>query len=162
MALVLPILMVFLSALIEGGLALNAWIRVNTAARDATRFAMDAGRPDDIASLVLNKLAGVEFGTSRTFTQTTNLDIYIISGATNSSGAITSWTVDHRYGPSPNGPKVRRSDIQTRLRSQGTTPGSNLNFTIVEVNFKYSPLTTTLLSRSVGLPMSSFAMVRQY
>src|SRR3712207_114754 len=102
MALVLPVLVILFSTLIEGGLALNAWIRVTPAARDPPRFAMDAGRPNDTASLVLNKLAGVEFGSSRTFTQSTNIDVYIITGETDSNGNITLWSWDHRYGPSPN------------------------------------------------------------
>ncbi len=61
-ALVLPLIVLFLSVVIEGGLALNAWIRVNTAARDATRFALDAARSQDVGSLVLTKLSGINFG----------------------------------------------------------------------------------------------------
>ena len=44
LALVLPVLVLLLS-IIEGGFAINAWIRVNSAARDATRFAMDPDAP---------------------------------------------------------------------------------------------------------------------
>src|SRR6188474_1265966 len=79
MALVLPLIVVLLSIVIEAGLALNTWIRVNTAARDATRFALDAGRPGDIASLVLNKMEG--FNTSSNV-----LDVYIITGTTSGGG----------------------------------------------------------------------------
>jgi hypothetical protein len=96
-ALLLPLLLALLAVIIEAGLALNAWIRVNTAARDATRFAMDSGRPNDTASLALDKLMGVDFGTSREISGSTNLDVYIVTGSTGAAGTITSWSVDHRY-----------------------------------------------------------------
>src|SRR6476620_7805464 len=93
MALLAPILVALLSVVIEGGLALNAWIRVTTAARDATRFVLDAGPHDQAKTLVLNKLSGIDFGSGRTYTQSNNIDVYIITGATNSSGTITSWSI---------------------------------------------------------------------
>ena len=43
LALLLPLLVLMLSVIIEGGLAFNAWERVNTASRDATRFMLDRG-----------------------------------------------------------------------------------------------------------------------
>jgi Flp pilus assembly protein TadG len=162
MALVLPILVLLLSVVIEGGLALNAWMRVTTAARDATRFALDAGRPDDISRLVREKLAGVEFGTARTYTQSLQLDIYIVEGATDNSGTISTWTVDHRYGVGSATPRVQRSTIQSRLNSQGAGVSRNIEFTIVEVDFRYMPLTSTLVARGTGIPMSSYAIVEHY
>jgi hypothetical protein len=151
-----------LSIIIEGGFAINAWIRVNTAARDATRFAMDAGRPDQTATLVLSKLGGIEFGSSPNFTTTDKVDIYIITGKTNGSGVITTWNIDHRWGPSNAGPRVQQSDIQARLNSQGGTTSYNVPFTIVEVQFRYQPLLATLVARGSNIPMTSYAIVQQY
>src|SRR2546423_10607066 len=74
LALLLPILVMILSVAIEGGLALNSWIRVNTAARDATRFEYDTGPADQTAALVLDKLAGIDFGASGVMTGSRNLD----------------------------------------------------------------------------------------
>src|SRR4051812_35023950 len=106
LALVLPLIIILLSIVIEAGLALNAWIRVNTAARDATRFALDSGRPNDIASLVLNKLDGMD---------TSKIDVYIISGTTDSTGNISdsSWNswINHRWGARTGGPNVKKSTI---------------------------------------------------
>jgi Flp pilus assembly protein TadG len=154
MALVLPLIVILLSIVIEAGLALNAWIRVSTAARDATRFALDAGRPADTASLVLNKLDGMD---------TSKIDVYIITGSTNVSGTITTWTVDHRYGARPGGPNVQRTTIQQKLVVQGQpTANQNMPFTVVEVDFQYSPLLATLLARGLLLPMTSYAFVQQY
>src|SRR3954452_7957213 len=82
LAIIAPVLMLLFSVLVEGGLALNAWIRVTTAARDATRFAMDAGRPVDTAELARNKLGGIDLGSSRTFTSSAQLNVYIIDGIT--------------------------------------------------------------------------------
>ena len=154
MALVLPLIVILLSIVIEAGLALNAWIRVSTAARDATRFALDAGRPNDIASLVLNKLDGMDQG---------QIDVYIVKGTTNSSGTITTWTVDHRWGSRPGGPNVQQATIQQKLvvPSQPTM-NQNMSFTVVEVDFQYSPLLATLIARGLTLPMTSYAIVEPY
>jgi hypothetical protein len=162
LALMLPFLVALLSIIIEGGFAINAWIRVNSAARDATRFALDAGRPDQTATLVLSKLSGIEFGSRADFTATNKVDVYIITGTTSITGSITSWVVTHQYGPSSAGPKVQRSTIQTRLNSQGGTSGQNVPFTIVEVDYRYQPLLATLIARGSLLPMTSYAIVQQY
>jgi hypothetical protein len=165
-ALVLPMLVVLLSIVIEGGLALNAWIRVNTAARDATRFAADAARPDEVASLVLNKLGGIDFGSSREFTRSMELDVYIIKGTTGVTSTITTWNVDHRWDGNSGGvsetPVVQRSTIQTRLQSQGTTAARSIPFTIVEVQYNYTPLLATLFSGNAKLLMTSYALIQQY
>lgn len=158
MALVLPLIVLLLSVVIEAGLALNAWIRVSTAARDATRFALDAGRPADTASLVLNKLAGMD---------TTKIDVYIITGKTDDNGEIpnnsTYWSVNHRYGNGSAIPKVTRDTIQDRLEVQGQlTAYRNMPFTIVEVDFQYSPMLATLVARGLTIPMTSYAIVQQY
>ncbi len=165
MALLLPLLILLFSVLIEAGLALNAWIRVNTAARDATRFALDAGRPAQVADLVRTKLAGIEFGSSRTFTDSPNLDVYIITGTTNISGLISTWNVNHVYdgdGGGPAQPTVQRTTIEQRLRSQGVGPSRNMPFVLVEVDFKYTPLLGSLLGRGTRLPMISYALIQQY
>ena len=160
MALIAPLLVMLLSVIIEGGLALNAWLRVNTAARDATRFAMDAGRPDQTRDLVLNKLTGIDFGSNHSTTNSTWLDVFIITGATDNTGNIATWTVDHQYGTGT--PKVARSIIQSRLRSQGAAASQNIPFTIVEVDYQYQPLLGTLVPRGAKIPMSSYAIVQQY
>lgn len=156
LALVLPLIVILLSVVIEAGLALNAWVRVNTAARDATRFALDAGRPGDVASLVLNKLEGMD---------QTQIDVYIITGTTDSSGNITvaNWTVDHRWGGRSGGPNVQRTTIQQKLVVSGNpTANRNMPFTVVEVDFNYSPLMATLVARGASIPMTSYAIVQQY
>jgi len=162
LALLLPVLVTLLSIIIEGGLALNGWIRVSTAARDATRFAMDAGRRDDIATLVQNKLAGIDFGSSQAMTNSAQLDVYIVKGTTNSTGNISNWTPDHVYGSGSSTPTVQRAAIETSLASQGGTANRNISFTIVEVDYRYTPLLSTLLARGTKLPMSSYAIVQQY
>lgn len=169
MALLIPVLVLLLSVLIEGGFALNGWIRVNTAARDAVRFAMDAGRPDQTAALVQSKLAGIEFGSSSTYTLSTNIDVYVITGKTDANGNITSgnWTVTQvMTGTNSTGtPKVSRTAIQQRLNSQNSRDpqaSRNVPFTIVEVDFRYQPLLATIVARGSNIPMSSYAIVQQY
>ncbi len=162
MALIIPLLVMLLSVLIEGGFALNAWIRVNTAARDAVRFAMDAGRPDQTEALVRSKLAGIEFGSSSTYTSSNKIDIYIISGATDARGNISSWSVNHQYGTRATGPKVQSNNIQRELNCQGCASAQNVPFTIVEVDFLYQPLLSTIVARGSNIPMSSYAIVQQY
>src|SRR4051794_5520496 len=129
-AMLAPILVVLLSIVIECGLALNAWIRVNTAARDATRFALDAGPHDQAASLVLQKLSGIDFGSAKTFTGSQQLDVFIITGTTGLTGTITTWGVDHRYdGNSDNSTyRVQRSAIQAQLLTGGTSAAASLKF----------------------------------
>ena len=162
LAVLLPLLMVLFSIIIEGGLAINGWIRVNTAARDATRFKVDAGRPDDVVTLVQNKLKGIDFGSSSNYTNTQYLDVYIIAGATDGSGNVSTWTADHRYGSRTGGPNITSATIRTRLWSQGGTAAQNVSFTIVEVDYQYTPLLATLIAPGTKLPMSSFAIVQQY
>jgi hypothetical protein len=164
-ALILPLLVLFLSVVIEAGLALNAWIRVNTAARDATRFALDAGRPDAVGSLTLTKLAGIDFGSSKAISGSGNIDIYQISGLTDGSGNIpndtTHWNVNHSYDGDGSGgnPTVTRTTISNRIKATGS-PG-NIPFVIVEVDFKYTPLLATLIRPNTKLPMMSYAIIQQ-
>ena len=163
LAVLLPLLILLLSVVIEGGLAFNAWIRVNTAARDATRFALDQGRPGETVNLVLFKLKGVDFGTSREVTGSVNIDIYRIQGSTNSSGQIpnnvANWKPDHIYGVDSGGPKVTRTAIETRLNAGGAN-ASNLEFIIVEVDFKYTPVLGSLIAPGTQLPMGSYAIIQ--
>lgn len=170
LAMLLPLLVLLFSTVIEGGLAINGWIRVNTAARDATRFAVDAGRDQDIQTLVLNKLQGIDFGTG-TITGSLQIDIYVIKASTDGTGAIsaTQWpdsgvgpAITHIYGTRSGGPNLQRTTVQTRLASQGAAASQNVKFTIVEVDYQYTPLLATLLSPGTKLPMSSFAIVQQY
>lgn len=65
MALVLPLLIVLFSVIVEASLAFNSWMRVNTAARDSTRFLLDAGRVSDVTDIVRNKLTGLADSTLR-------------------------------------------------------------------------------------------------
>ena len=166
LALILPLLVVVLSIVIEAGLALNAWIRVNTAARDATRFVLDAGRPGDTVLLVREKLKGIDFGSSREMTSSTHVDIYMIKGTTNASGFIPTgsqyWKVDHIYDPDARGgtPRITRSAVEARIRQLGNP--NSIPFAIVEVDFQYTPLLATLLARGATLPMTSYAIMQQY
>jgi Flp pilus assembly protein TadG len=158
LALVLPLVAILLSIVIEGGLALNAWIRVNTAARDATRFALDAGRPNDVATIVLNKLEGMD---------TSKVDVYIITGTTDSTGNISdanwaSWT-DHRWGVRTGGPNLKKTTLVQKLAVAGnTTANRNMPFVVVEVDFQYSPLLASLVARGTYLPMTSYAVMQTY
>lgn len=154
-ALIFPILLVLLSAILEGGLAINAWLRVQTAARDGVRFALDAGRPDDVATLVLNKLAGVD---------QSQVNIYIIRGTTNSSGQIpaSNWSVDHRYGADPAGPRVQRTTIETGLGGPTDPASRNIPFVVVEVSYVYRPVFLRLVTGALTIPMTSYAIIQQY
>ena len=85
----------------------------------------------------------------------------VAKGSTDGSGNITTWNVDHQYGSTAS-PKVTSATIEARLRSQGPGPNQNMPFTIVEVDYKYKPLLSTLMPRSANLPMTSYAIVQQY
>ena len=146
LALVLPLLLLLLLGVVDFGLALGDWLRVNTAARDATRFAIDAGRADDISNLAVNNLSGLD---------TTQINVYIINGQTGSTGTITTWTADHHFGAGPGTPGVQRSTIQSELGGAVSMP-----FVIVEVDFHYVPLFTTFFSSSFSIPMSSYALIQ--
>lgn len=165
LALLLPLIIAFLSVVIEGGLAINAWIRVNSAARDATRFALDAGPPDQVATLALTKLMGVDFGSSREITGSGNIDVYIIKGLSDGSGNIpndaTHWSVNHVYDGDNSGgsPTVTRAAIKTRIAQQGDP--ADIPFVITEVDFRYTPLLATLIAPNTKLPISSYAIIQQ-
>lgn len=153
-AILLPVIMIILAIVIEGALALNTWMRINTAARDATRFVLDAGRYPDAASLVVNKLEGINLA---------ELNIFIIRGTTNDSGTInpSNWTVTHQYGPGPAVAKVTRAQVQQDLRSQGLTASRNVPFVVVEVDFIYRPIALGIFSQET-IPMVSYALIQQY
>ena len=152
LALVLPLLIILLSVIIEAGLALNSWMRVNTAARDAVRFSLDAGRPSDTATLVLNKLVGMDRN---------QITVYIVRGKTDANGDISNWVEDRRWGSGSL--RVKRGDIQARLADPANpNANKNMTFTIVEVDYNYSPLLATLVARNSFIPMTSYAIVQQY
>jgi len=150
-ALVLPILLLLLAFILEGGLALNAWLRVNTAARDATRFALDGGRNSDIASLVISKLVWMDG---------TQINVYVIHGQTNNSGAVTTWTPTHVYGASSGGPRITTGTIQQRLVA-ANNPNRNMRFTIVEVDYVYVPTFIRVLTGARRIHMMSYAIVHR-
>jgi Flp pilus assembly protein TadG len=164
-ALVLPLIVLFLSVIVEGGLALNAWIRVNTAARDATRFALDEATPDDVGSLVLTKLSGINFGTSKEMSSTTNIDIFQINGTTTITGDIpndsTHWSISPILVQGTDTPRVSRTTIKNRLAQQSGSDTNSIPFVIVEVDFKYTPLLSNIIAPGAQLPMSSYAIIQQ-
>jgi len=164
-ALVLPLIVLFLSVVIEGGLALNAWIRVNTAARDATRFALDEARPSDVGSLVLSKLQGIDFGSSRNISGSVNIDIYQINGLTDGSGGIPNDTTHWRITPIVTNnsliPSISRQTVSNRIKSQAGSNAANVPFVIVEVDFKYTPVLSNLIAPNAKLPMYSYAIIQQ-
>lgn len=167
LALLLPLLVLLLSIIVEGGLALNAWVRVNTAARDATRFALDQGRSGDVVSLVLYKLKGVDFGTSHEMTGSVNIDIWRIQGSTSVTGTIPNdtahWKPDQIYNGNGSGGdtvSVTRSMIETRFQYSGGS-AANIDFIIVEVDFKYTPALGSLITPGTKLSMSSYAVIQQ-
>jgi Flp pilus assembly protein TadG len=162
LAMLLPLLVLMLSVIIEGGLAFNAWERVNTAARDATRFMLDRGTQGQTVTLVLNKLQGIDFGSSRNITGSLNLDIFSVQGATDGTGTITTWNQTQIYngnGSSGDTPNVTSAGIQTNLQSVGDP--TNISFVLVEVDFKYTPLLASLIARNTQLPMSNYAIIQQ-
>ncbi len=162
LAMLLPLLVLMLSAIIEGGLAFNAWERVNSASRDATRFMLDRGSAGQTVTLVLNKLQGIDFGSSSAMTGSLNLDIFSVQGATNGSGNISTWTQTQIYngnGSSGDAPNVTSASIQSKLQSVGDA--TNISFVLVEVDFKYTPLLGTLIARNTQLPMSNYAIIQQ-
>jgi hypothetical protein len=155
----MPLLALLLAVVIDGGLAINSWLRVTTAARDGTRFALDAGRSVDVKDLILTKLPGLDAN---------QINIYIISGKTNSGGNIpctgcSNWNVIYHYGPgSATGNKVQPDQIRERLRvNSDSSADDNLPFTLVEVDYVYEPFLGKILG-NVTIPMSSYAIVEQY
>lgn len=162
-ALVIPIVVLLLSVVVEAGIAFNAWIRVQTAARDGARFIVDNGTVTDTSKLVLEKLPGLEFGEGRNVTGSLQLNIYVVTGTTGPLGTITVWNTSHPFGgrPSPN-PIVQRSAIQTRLQSQGLSNAKNVPFVLVEVDFNYRPVMGSLLIKNFILPMTSYTLIQKY
>lgn len=159
MAMTLPLLVLLFAIVIDGGLGINSWLRVNTAARDGTRFALDAGRNPDIRDLVLSKLNGLD---------TNKVDIYIIRGKTDDNGCITGpgcsgvWSVDAHYGPGSNLPKLQATTIRQRLVVSGSpNADDNVQFTIVEVDYSYATLLGSFVKQPT-LPMTSYAIIQQY
>lgn len=163
LALTLPILVLLLAVVVDGGLAFNSYERITSAARDGTRFALDAGRDGDTSALVLSKLSGLN---------TNNVDIYIIRGSTDKFGNISSvggamcngtlcWNVTYHYGGNPNPPKLQPITIQTRLRSTGGTTYQNVPFTIVEVDYQHATFLGSFLNLQY-IPMTTYAIVQQY
>jgi hypothetical protein len=159
-ALVLPILLIILVGVLETGMALNAWLRVQTAARDATRFALDAGRPADITSLVHAKLAWMDDD---------QINIYLIKGRTNATGNIPNdsvnpgfWVESHLYGPSPLGARITRQAIEARLGGAGNPRAYNVPFVIVEVDYVYVPVFLQVLVGDRRVHMTSYAIIHQY
>ena len=155
-ALLFPLLLLLFAVLVDAGLALNSWLRVNTAARDATRFVMDAGRPGETVSLVLEKLEGLDAG---------EINVYIIRGETTPAGALpatsANWNVSHAYGGGPNEPRLQREAIEAGLAVPGNPDASrSLRFAIVEVTMNYSPFLGALLAPGSSLPMSSYALIQ--
>jgi Flp pilus assembly protein TadG len=162
----MPLLALLLAVVIDGGLALNSWMRVTTAARDGTRFALDAGRSTDVKDLIMSKLPGLDAG---------DVDIYIIAGLTNSGGNIScsasslssntcdNWKVSYHYGPSGlTAYKVQPEQIRERLRvAADSSADDNLPFTLVEVDYVYEPFLGKILG-NVTIPMTSYAVVQQY
>jgi hypothetical protein len=159
-ALILPILLMILAVVLEGGMALNAWLRVQTAARDATRFALDAGRPPEITSLVHEKLVWMDQD---------QLNIYLIRGKTNDGGQIPPgtgneqfWDEDHLWGGRPTGATITPSAIQERLAMTGGGYNNDVPFVIVEVNYVYVPTFIRVLTGNARIPMTSYAIIHQY
>ncbi|MBF6613479.1 MAG: pilus assembly protein [Chloroflexi bacterium] len=161
-ALVLPLLVLILGIVIEAGLALNAWTRVNTAARDSTRFVLNAGRTDDANTLVVNKLRGIDFGSDRG-AASTKLDVYVITGTTTVLGTLPStspnWNV-HHYGSGPATPNITASVVQQRLSTQGADASKCVVFVLVEVDYIYTPIVGTIVNNGALLPMSSYALAQ--
>lgn len=162
MAMTLPLLVLLFAVLIDGGLGINSWLRVNTAARDGTRFAMDAGRSTDIKDLIMSKLNGLDAN---------QVDVYIIKDTTDNNGAINTrgngdWksnSIVYHYGPGDTDkPRVRPATIEARLVVAADANAShNVQFTIVEVDYKYSTLLGSFIRQPI-LPMTSYALVQQY
>ncbi|MEO8285361.1 MAG: TadE family protein [Chloroflexota bacterium] len=153
MTLMLPILMLIFAVVLEGTLAFNAWSRVNTAARDATRFTLDAGRPAETVDLVIRKLSGLDTG---------QMNIYIIKGVTDLNGDIGIWDSNHAYGTGAADPVVTPEEIQALLQNQGVDPSRDVSFAIVEVSYVYNPLVLGAFLGSANLPMRSYAIIQQY
>jgi hypothetical protein len=153
--LVLPLLVILFSIIVEAGLALNTWNRINTAARDATRFALDSGRASDINQLVLYKLRGLD---------TSGLNIYMVKGTTDANGSINNWTCNRTYPTSGSCTNMTldKDTVERRLREENNNLDERMPFTIVEVDYEYVPLLTTLVASGAHLPMMSFAIVQQY
>lgn len=166
LALTMPLLALLLAVVIDGGLAFNSWMRVTTAARDATRFAMDAGRPVQVKDLVMSKLPGLD---------ASQVNVYIINGTTDANGDIpcsaasltantcTYWKVSYKYGPGTlTGHSVEPAEIRERLRVAGdASADDDVPFTLVEVDYVYSSFLGKLIGQAT-IPMTSYAIVQQY
>ena len=46
--------------------------------------------------------------------------------------------------------------------SQGVAASRDLRFTIVEVDYRYTPIMTSILTGGAQIPMSSYALIKRY
>lgn len=156
LALLLPLLVTFALGIIEGGFLFRNYNALVTATWIGARFALDGGADADVVTSIQNSASGLPIVPDRT-------DIYIVRGSTDSTGAITTWTVDHAFGNGAAQPKVSQTDIQSQLKNgisglDSSTYG-DVSFAVVEMDFQHHSATGSWVI-PVTLPIRSYAIVQ--
>jgi len=118
------------------------------------RLALDGGTNGDVATVIRNSSmdALVVSGLA---------DIYVVRGATNGGGNITQWNADHVFGTGAASPRIRQSDLQSKLTA-GLQPStiSKVSFVLVEVRFQYGGLMGSGIL-PVSVPMTAYAVIHK-
>jgi hypothetical protein len=156
LALLLPILLTLALGIIEGAVLYRTYSGIVNATWIGARLALDGGSDADIVSLIQYSGSGFSVTPGK-------CDIYVVRGATNSAGAITTWTTTHPFGSGGASPNSSRTDLQGRLQTGlGTlnaTTYADVQFVMVELDYSHSSATGSWVL-PVTLPMRSYAVLQ--
>ena len=157
LALLLPLLLTLTLGIIEGAFMYRTYNGIVNATWIGSRAALDGGSDSDIVSLIQYSGSGFSVTSAK-------CDIYVIRGATNSTGTITSWTATHPFvGPGGASPSTSRADLQSKLQNGlgtlSTTTYANVQFVMVEVDYVHSSVTGSWVL-PISLPMKSYAVLQ--
>lgn len=157
LALLLPLLLTFTLGIIEGGFLFRDYNALVTATWMGARFALDGGADTDVVTVVQSNASGLPIAADRT-------DIYVVRGATDTSGAIATWNIDHAFGNGAAQPKVSKSGLQQQLQNGisglDSSTYSNVSFVVVEIDYQHRSATGSWVL-PVTLPIRSYAVAQQ-
>lgn len=156
LALLLPLLLTLALGIIEGAVMYRTYNGVVNTTWIAARLALDGGSDSDIVSIVQYSGSGFSATPSK-------CDIYVVRGATGTSGVITTWTATHPFGNGSATPRTSQADLQARFQTGlGTLNAStyaNVKFVMVELDYSHSSATGSWVL-PVTLPMRSYAVLQ--
>lgn len=166
-ALLLPLLMMLVLGIIEGGFVLRNYNGLVAVTWMGARFALDGGSNADVVAVIQSNASGLAV------TDASRTNIYVVRGKTNSSGSITSanWSAVKAYGTSgPAQPGITMAAVEQRLKNGGTGAAvdgtltastyANVDFVVVEMTYQHRSVTGSGVF-PVNLNMGSDAVVQQ-